>query len=421
MKKLLFAILLLSQTALSQELTEATPESVGMSADRLKRIEGHIKEHLDKKWIPGGLAMVARKGKIVYQTTQGTSGINNQALKKDDVFRLASMTKPVVTVAMMILVEEGKCTLDEPISKYIPEFKSPLIIKDLNPKDSTYTTEPSPNEVTIRHLLSHTSGIGYSFTNPKLSGILYGKSKIPDGANMEAVTVAEKMKTLGKIPLLHAPGTKWTYGLGIDVAGYLVEVISGKNLSDFCEERILKPLGMKDTHFFRPESDESRLVSLYSEINGNVINVMSFPQAKGMYYPTRGAKMYYSGGSGLSGTASDYMRFMQMILNGGTFQGTRILSRKSIEAMSNNQIGDLNINPKGTKFGLGFAIETPASSYHKLGSVGRLGWGGLYNTTFWIDPKEQIIAVLMTQIYPSTHQSDLYDKFENLVYQSIID
>jgi CubicO group peptidase (beta-lactamase class C family) len=418
---LLFVNLNLFAQKTSNDLVIANPETVGLSTERLKRIDAHLKDHLDKKWIPGAVAMVARKGKIVYSTNIGTSGINKQDMKVDDIFRLASMTKPIVTTALMILLEEGKCVLEDPISKYIPEFKNPLVLKEVNAKDSTFTSEPSPSEITIRQLLSHTSGIGYGFTNTKISGVIYGKAKIPDGANMESATLAEKMKILAKQPLLHAPGTKWTYGLGIDVAGYLVEIISGKTLSDFCEERILKPLDMKDTHFFRPESEENRVVSVYTELNGNLLNAMAFPQAKNLYFPTRGAKAYFSGGSGMSGTASDYMKFMQMILNNGTLNGTRILSRKSIEAMSNNQIGDLSINAAGTKFGIGFSVDVPQSSYHKLGSVGRLGWGGLYNTLFWIDPKEQIVAVLLTQIYPSTHQRELYDKFENLVYQAIVD
>ena len=418
---LLFINFTLSAQKTVNDLTAASPESVGISTDRLKRIDTHLQDHLAKKWIPGAVAMVARKGKIVYSTNIGTSGINKQDMKVDDIFRLASMTKPIVTTAIMILVEEGKCVLEDPISKYIPEFKNPVVLKEVNAKDSTFTSEPSPSEITIRQLLSHTSGIGYGFTNTKISGVIYGKAKIPDGANIESATIGEKMKILAKQPLLHAPGTKWTYGLGIDVAGYLVEILSGKTLSDFCEERILKPLDMKDTHFFRPESEENRMVNVYTEINGNLLNAMPFPQAKNLYFPTRGEKTYFSGGSGLSGTAADYMKFMQMILNGGTLNGTRILGRKSIEAMSNNQIGDLAINAAGTKFGLGFSVDLQQSSYRKLGSVGRLGWGGLYNTLFWIDPKEQIIAVLMTQIYPSTHQKELYDKFENLVYQAIVD
>jgi CubicO group peptidase (beta-lactamase class C family) len=421
----IFLLILVNSSIFAQktglDLATGTPESVGFSSERIKRIDAHLKDHLDKNWIPGAVAMVARKGKIVYTNTIGTSGINKQALKTDDVFRMASMTKPIVSTALMMLVEEGKCTLEDPVSKYIPEFKNPVVLKEVNEKDSTFTTEASPTEITIRQLLSHTSGIGYGFTNPKISGVIYGKAKVPDGPVLENYTIGEKMKILAKQPLLHAPGTKWTYGLSTDVVGYLVEVLSGKNISDFCEERIFKNLGMKDTHFYRPESDESRVVNLYTEYNGNLVNAMGFPQAKGVYFPTRGAKTYYSGGGGLSGTAADYMKFMQMILNGGTLNGTRILGRKAIEAMSNNQIGDLAINTVGTKFGLGFSVEVPQSSYHKLGSPGRLGWGGLYNTTFWIDPKEQIIAVLLTQIYPSSHQRELYDRFENLVYSAIID
>jgi CubicO group peptidase (beta-lactamase class C family) len=404
-----------------KDLAKAAPETVGMSTERLQKIDAHLQEHLDKKWIPGAVSMVARKGKVVYSNTIGTSGIKNQPLKTNDVFRLASMTKPIVSTAIMILVEEGMCTLEDPLSKYIPEFKNPVILKEVNEKDSTYTTEPSPSEITIRQLLTHTSGIGYGFTNPKVSGVIYNKAKIPDGANIEATTISEKMKILARLPLLHEPGKKYTYGLSTDVAGYLVEVLSGKNLSDFCEEKILQPLEMKDTHFFRPESDDERLVHLFSEINGTLVDVMNLPVGKNLLYPTHGAKSYYSGGSGLTGTAEDYMKFMQMILNGGSLNGIRILSRKSIESMSANHIGDLSINPYGTKFGIGFSIETAQSVYRKLGSPGRLAWGGIYNTTFWIDPKEEVIAVLMTQIYPSTHQRELYDRFENLVYQAIID
>ena len=411
-----------AQNSFSQVLITGSPESVGMSPERLKRIDGHLQDQLNKKWIPGTVAMVARKGKIVYSSAVGTSGIGMQEMKKDDIFKLASMTKPIVTTALMILIEEGKCLLEDPVSKYIPEFKNPVVLKELNAKDSTFTTEPSPTEITLRHLLTHTSGIGYGFTNPKISGIIYGKAKLFDGSTMEPFTIGEKMKILAKQPLLHAPGTKWTYGLGMDVIGYVVEVVSGKNLSDFCEERILKPLDMKDTHFYFPESAETRTARLHTELpNGTVLNVSEFPQAKSLNYATRGAKTYFSGGSGMSGTADDYMKFMQMILNGGVYNGNRILGRKSIESMSSNQIGDLSMSATGAKFGLGFSLETPQSSYHKLGSPGRIAWGGFFNTTFWIDPKEQVIAVLMTQIYPTTHQKDLVDKFENLIYAAIVD
>ncbi len=421
MKKILIFWLLCQPLVFAQDLKFNKPETVGMSTERLNKIENFINSQIDKNYIPGAVMMIARNSSVVYSKAIGKSGIGEQEMKVDDIFRLASMTKPIVSTALMILLEEGKCLLEDPVSKYIPEFKNTMIIKEVNAKDSTFTSEKATKTLTIRHLLSHTSGIGYAFTNPKLTGVLYAKAKIPDGANIENFTIAEKMKLLAQQPLLHEPGAKWTYGLSTDMLGYLIEVISGKNLSDFVEERILVPLKMNDTHFFRDDKDEQRLVPVYTEMGGKIFNAMSFPQAKNLYFPTRGAKRYYSGGSGLSSTATDYMRFMQMIVNGGILNGTRIISRKSVEAMSTNQIGNISINERGTKFGLGFSVETTESTFVKLGSPGRLGWSGLYNTVFWIDPKEKIVAVLLTQIYPTTHQKELYDTFENLVYSSIID
>jgi CubicO group peptidase (beta-lactamase class C family) len=195
MKRKIFTILItccIIHNSFSQVLVAGSPESVGMSAERIKRIDGHLQDQLTKKWIPGTVAMVARKGKIVYSSAVGTSGIGTQDMKKDDIFRLASMTKPIVTTALMILIEEGKCLLEDPVSKYIPEFKNPVVLKELNVKDSTFTTEPSPTEITIRHLLTHTSGIGYGFTNPKISGVIYGKAKLVDGSTIELLRLAKK-------------------------------------------------------------------------------------------------------------------------------------------------------------------------------------------------------------------------------------
>ena len=415
---LLFFGLLIFKNSISQSVDNQTIEI----KNALPLIDQICKDFAQKQHLPSMVYGLVINGQLIHSGQVGVINTQTQMMANNaSVYRIASMTKPITTVAMLILLEEGKYLLDEPVSKYIPEFKNPTVLKDFNPKDTTWTSEPAGTEITIRQLLSHTSGIGYGFTNPKTMGAIFSKYKILDGASTEAATIAEKVKILAKLPLNHVPGKAWTYGLGLDVAGYLVEILSGKNYAEFCEERILKPLKMKDTHFFRPETDESRLVHVYTEINGKVIDAMSFPQAKGLYFPTRGAKTYLSGGSSLTSTAGDYINFMQMILNEGTFEGTRILSRKSIELMKNNQIGEVNFGANGAKFGLGFSIETDKSAFHKLGSVGRLGWGGFYNTLFWIDPKEKIIAVLMTQIYPTTHQNDLYEKFENLVYQAITD
>ncbi len=407
----------------AQTLQETkSPELIGMSAERLKRIDALFKEQIAKKWLPGAVAIVVRNGGVAYHQAIGTSGIgNDQAMKKSDVFRIASMTKPVTTVAMMLLLEEGKYMLDEPVAKYIPEFKTMQVLDKYNEKDTTYTTLPAKRPITIRQLLTHTSGIGYGFTD-KTTGAIYAKAKLTDLATTQKMTIADEVKILATLPLLHEPGAKFTYGLNTDVLGYLVEVLSGMNLSDFFEKRIFQPIGMTDTHFFRPETDEARIVNMFGENKEGTIfkYAPETNEAKRMTFPTQGAKTYFSGGSGLTSTALDYAKFLQMIVNGGTYNGNRLLSRKTIELMSTNQIGDLTLGG-GTQFGLGLSILTEKGTFRQLSSAGRLAWGGAFNTTFWIDPKEKMVVVLMTQIYPTTHQSELYTKFETLVYQSIID
>lgn len=406
----------------TQALAEASPESVGMSAERLKRIDDLLQSYLKDQKIAGAVAVVARKGKIVYQKNMGSNGIGNQSeMKKDDIFRIASMTKPITSLALMMLYEEGKFLLDEPLSKYIPEFKNPQILTSFNEKDSSYTAEPAKKQITIRHILTHTSGIPYGFIEPKKFGKIFAKASVPDLANGGKFTIADKMKMLAKLPLAHEPGEKWTYGLSSDVCGYLVEVLSGMSLSDFCEKRIFEPLEMKDTHFFYPESEEKRLVKVqFSNKEGKAEKYTNQPEAQFTDFPVKGAKMYYSGGSGLSSTAIDYLKFCQMILNGGEYNGKRLLSRKTVELMSMNQVGDLCAGWSCDKFGLGFSILTEKNSHKNLGSIGRLGWGGIFNTAFWIDAKEGIAAVIMMQIYPFSH-NEIFQKFENAVYQAVTD
>ncbi|MCU0447323.1 MAG: beta-lactamase family protein [Microscillaceae bacterium] len=412
-----------SYQSLSQELREAKPTEVGMSAERLQRLDNVVEDYMSKKWLPGATVIVARQGKIVYHKAFGTSGIgNDQAMKKDDLFRIMSMTKPIVSVALMMLYEEGKFLLDDPLHRYIPEFKSPTVLKTFNEKDTTYTTEPAKGDITIRQILSHTSGIAYGFIDAKKWGAILAKAKVPDFATGFKLTIGDRMKLLAKVPLVHNPGEKWTYGLNTDVCGYLVEVLSGMSLSDFCEKRIFQPLGMNDTHFFYPESAENRLVHVYQENKEGKVEKAKDPnEYKRVEYPTKGAKTYFSGGSGLCSTALDYLKFCQMVMNGGEFNNQRLLGRKTIELMGSNQIGDL---PMGwgsqEKFGLGFSVGNERSATKKLGSAGRLGWGGALATNFWIDPKEKVAVVIMLQIYPFTH-GDIFERIENAVYQSIVD
>jgi len=401
-------------------LREALPESVGMSSARLGRIDGLVKEYVDKKWIAGAAVLVARDGKIVYYKGLGYDDVDKKApMKKDAICRIASQTKAITSVAVMILYEEGKILLSDPVSKYIPEFKNPKVLDKFNPADTTYTTVPAKREITIRDLLTHTSGIGYAQIGSKESNAIYYKAGVVGGIGVNKIVLGDKMKILGGLPLLHQPGEKWTYGLNTDLLGYLVEVVSGMTLDEFFRKKIFEPLGMKDTYFYLPKEKRNRLATLYSEDSTkHVIKDGETYELNGtMYvnYPNMDGT-YYSGGGGLSSTAYDYSIFMQMLLNGGEYNGKRILSRSSIRMMTSNQIGDIDFGDD--KFGLGFGIVTERGAAKTPVSPGTFSWGGMFSSSYWIDPKEKIIAQFFLQQFPNSH-SDIHEKFKALVYQAI--
>ncbi len=251
----------------SKALTTGTPESVGMSSERLGRIDSIVKDYVDRKWISGATGFIARHGKIVYHQSFGMRDIEqNDPMENDDIYRIASMTKAITTVAVMMLYEEGHFLLDDPLYYYIPEFKDPVILDRVNRKDSTFTSHPAKTQITIKHLLNHTSGIGYGFSHDRLRP-LYQKARIPDGFVITDAILADKIKALVRMPLLHKPGAAYTYGLNNDVLGYLVEVLSGKSRKEFFSERIFKPLKMESASFYLSDSDLLRLVTLY-EPNG---------------------------------------------------------------------------------------------------------------------------------------------------------
>jgi CubicO group peptidase (beta-lactamase class C family) len=331
-------------------------------------------------------------------------------------FRIASMTKPIVTAAAMKLVEEGKLKLDDPVSKYIPEFKNMKVIATFNVKDTTYTTVDAKSPITIKNLMTHTSGIGYGFSNPMLS-MIYAKNGIPDLAVADEVTIDEKMKKLGTLPLAVQPNSTFFYGLSIDVLGDVVEKVSGKNLAEYVNETILKPLGMDNTFFFIPAEKANRLAVMYAETKeGRLERLPIINQGYNVNFPITGARTYFSGGSGLSSTVEDYAKFCQMILNKGEFGGKIILQSETVDQMTINQIGNLNVGKN--KFGLSFEITTDRGV--KNGSnVGKLSWGGAFNTTFWIDPERKSVAVLMTQVYPAIHKNELFSQFEQLVNDTL--
>lgn len=406
-------------------LQVAAPESVGMYPERLNRLDGLFQSYINRGAFPGVTAIVIRNGKIVYHKAFGQSDLDaKRPMQKDDIFRIASMTKAITSLGVMMLHEEGKIMLDDPISKYIPEFAKPVVLDQFNPKDSSYTTVPAKREITVRHLLSHTSGISYNvIASDERMRMIYTKAGgIIDAFTTEPAKVGDMVKKLAKLPLNHQPGDKWTYGLSIDVLGHLIEVVSGKTLAVYFQEHIFGPLGMKDTYFYLPDSHKNRLVPLYGEdkekglVKGTTNNLSTNPN-----YPIEGAKTYYSGGGGLSSTAYDYAIFLQMLLNGGTYNGKRLLSRKGVELFTNtNQSAAMFPDPRAY-FSLGFSVTNELGRSSDLTSVGRFSWGGAFSTHYFADPKEKICAVLMKQMWPTSLGGELDRKFELMIYQALDD
>jgi CubicO group peptidase (beta-lactamase class C family) len=406
----------------SYRLHHASPESGGFIAQRLERIDRLLQDYVDKGWIAGASALVARNGVIVYHKAIGYDDLSRKTpAGKDNIFRIASQTKAVTSVAVMILYEEGKFLLDDPISNYIPEFRNPKVIEKFNDADTTFTAVKAKREITIRDLLTHTSGLGYPDIGTKAMKAFYAKANIISGIDVGAVTLEPMMKKLASLPLFHQPGERFTYGLNIDVLGYLVEVVSGMSLDEFLHKRIFEPLGMNDTYFFLPKKKHPRLWSLTSEDSlkhlVSATDKCSVVSGRNPDYPnTTGT--YFSGGSGLCSTPYDYAIFMQMIMNGGEYNGKRILSRNTVRIMTSNQIGDLSLGNGYAKFGLGFAIVTDAGSAKLPVSAGIWYWSGVFGSSFWIDPREHIVAQLVIQQYPFRH-GEIADKFKILVYQAL--
>jgi CubicO group peptidase (beta-lactamase class C family) len=412
--------LLAASVAAGQELPTAKPESVGLSSERLERIAAAVDRSIAEKRIAGAVTLVARRGKVAWFRAQGM--MDREAAKPmqtDSIFRICSMTKPITSLAVMMLYEEGRFLLDDPVSKYIPEFKNPKVL--VKPASGQPYTIPATREITIRNLLTHTSGLTYHF-NPNL-GPIYKDANVAHGLLPYDGTIQDNVKRLAPLPLLFNPGERFEYSLGVDVLGYLVEVISGKSLDEFLRTRIFEPLGMKDTYFYPPESKLSRLAAAYTWYPEKGLG--RFPDApitEGAFtysadYPYRGPKKLYSGGGGLCSTAADYARFCQMMLESGKAGNTRLVSRKTVELMSGDQLG--KVGPDQA-FGLGFGVDGVKSPLSELGSAGEYSWGGFFYTAFVIDPKEQMITVFMAQLHP-TGDLNLDRLFHALAYQAIID
>ena len=419
-------LLLLAPHVWGQGLPSASPEEVGFSFQRLERVDGLMQDFVDRKQISGVVALIARHGKIAYCKSFGMMD-EGKAMSHDAIFRIASMTKPVTSVAVMMLVEEGLLLLNDPVSKYLPEFKNAVVLVSDGPGEDQFHLVPAKREITIRHLLNHTSGISYAFWGRKHLYSLYTKAGISDGLVQTEGTIAEGVQRIAMMPLMNHPGEAWEYGLNTDVLGRLVEVVSGMPLDRFFQERILSPLGMEDTYFFLPEEKLSRFSAVYTpNEQGGIDKLPEEPVRMGPVlfsssWHYEGPRTYFSGGAGLVSTAADYVRFLQMLLNGGKLESVRLLGPKTVELMRRNHIGELDIflRDPGYKFGLGFAVLDDPNRSGRIESKGEYNWSGFFYTRFWIDPQEDLIGIMMTQIRPNRHL-DLDEKFRVLTYQAIM-
>lgn len=399
----------------------ADPSETGLYSDSLHAVTNFLQAAVDSSKIPGAVAMIVKDGAIVYNKAVGMADIEQgENMKSDRIFRLASMTKPVTTVAALMLAERDSLDINDPVSDYIPEFEDVRVLQNVNLSDTTWTEEPVGGPVTIHHLLTHTSGIAYGFIDEQL-GAVYSKGGVPDGTVMDGRTISETMALLGNLPLKHEPGSEWTYGLSTDVLGRVVEVASGTTLDRFFREEIFEPLGMDSTGFNLAEDLQNDVAALYSNPDPNSLSRVSqlsveSPDSLDINSNQLPEITYFSGGSGLLGTAEDYQIFLQTVLNGGTLGKTRLFGEQVARWLSEHQIDGLRLGDDG--FSYGFLVTLPDGDTSNMREPGRLQWGGLFQTHFWVDPVRNSTVVLMTQVFPSSHQQELYDGFEQRVNRS---
>ena len=416
---LFLLVLAVSGSAVAQEQTVVKPESVGLSSERLERIGKVVQKDIDDKRIAGAVTLVMRHGQVVWFRAQGMSDREaGKPMRTDSIFRICSMTKPITSIAAMILYEEGKIMLDDPISNYLPEFKDPKVLMK-TPSGVPYTI-PATRKITIRDLLRHTSGLTYQWNSDL--GPMYKEANVAHGLLPYDGTIGDSVKRLAALPLLFNPGDRWEYSLSVDVLGRLVEVVSGMPLDEFFRTRIFEPLGMKDSSFFPPDNKVDRLATAYTYYPDKGLNRFpDTPITEGSFsysadYPIHGLKQLFSGGAGLTSTVPDYARFCQMMLNGGKLGSVRILSLKSAELMTHDQLG--KISPE-QGFGLGFGIDGVKSPLSELGTPGEYNWGGFFYTAFSVDPKEDMIVIFMGQLHP-TGDLPLDRQVHALAYQAIV-
>ena len=406
--RLLVVAALLCPSVLSSQHAARAPT---FNTNRLARIDSWVQRLIAEGKIPGAVIMITHDGRTVYHKAFGYRDLGTHvAQQPNDIFRIASQTKAITSLAVMMLWEEGRFRLDDPIGNYLPALKEQAVLTKFNPADSSFEAKSARKRMTIRQLLTHTSGLDYADIGSDDFKAIYARAGI-SAIGHEGDVLADKVDRLGKLPLKHEPGERFTYGLSVDVLGRFVEVMSGVPLDQFFRTRIFEPLGMRDTYFAVPADKRDRLVALHIIKDGKL--VASHEMTSGVHpdFPARPVT-YFSGGGGLSSTTTDYARFLQLFLNGGELAGTRLLGRKTVELMLTNQMGSLQ-----PAFGLGFELETAENDYRSPLTIGSFSWGGAFNTAYWADPKERLIGLIFTNT--SGASVALGDPFKVLVYSAL--
>ncbi|MEX2585485.1 MAG: serine hydrolase domain-containing protein [Balneolaceae bacterium] len=419
-KSVLQAFLILVLTALfhplpAQELPAASPESAGFSSERLDRLTTTLDQYVDQQRLAGGVLLVAGEGKSIYYRAFGMRDLQSgEAMSKSDIFRIASQTKAIVSTAVLMLQEEGKLLISEPVGNYLPEFLETSVAEET---EEGYTVVPARQPITIRHVLTHTSGIDYGYgpaaeewKQAGIQGWYFAHRDEP---------IRETVRRIASLPMAAHPGEAYAYGYSIDVLGALIEEVSGQPLDQFLRDRILEPLQMNDTHFYLPEEKRDRLAVVYS-VHGQERQLKRAPDpgmGVGQGHYVDGPRTSFSGGAGLLSTATDYTRFLQMMLNKGTLDGVRILSPTSVQLMTTDHLGEIPFR-RGEGFGLGFYTVQHIGERGLPGATGEFGWSGAYHSTYWVDPTHRITVVFLTQLIPATG-SDIREKVRALIYQAM--
>ncbi len=385
------------------------------SAERLQRVDAFLENQVTQGHVPHAQSMIIHRGKVVHNQVYGTSdAARKKPLTEDAIWRIASQSKLITTIAVMMLYEEGAFLLEEPISMYLPAFDSARVLTSYDSATLAYETRPASRALTIRDLLNHTTGISYD--HPLQEHLEFA---VPFFASLEDDLLEDVVNRIAARPLLHDPGGEFTYGLNTDVLGRLVEVVSGQSLAEFFQQRIFTPLGMKDTYFYLPKEKTGRLVTLFRKDEADEkLTVHRDPVYQD--YARSGEQTFYSGGAGLVSTAADYAKVCQLILNEGEYQGTCLLSPFTVRMMTQNQIGPLQVWDRHDAFGFGLQIITPDSHYGDLAPPGALTWGGLYCSEYTIDPENELIMQVYTNVYPFAHYSEFVRKYRTLVYAALV-